>query len=953
MENTYSGATNVLNGDLIVKEGALGNTEGLNVNNEKSKVTIQGNQSGVQSLNVLGELRIESGTFTVNEKTDTANTVTRLIVEEKGALIGSGNLNITGKDSHIKSANASFSGAVTLGADSTTTIDDVAGLGTGSIAINGTLTGTFGSDVIHNRLTGTGTLSLPNAEKITLTSGTGFSGILDLRKDSIITFNAESAATLAATIKGASKLNVSGTGASFAFDSADKIAGIKDISLNKVAFTVDEMISGKNLSVTEGELTMSKKTELGDLTLTKTKLLFNAAGTPGTIGEADNHLSVNNLSITGENTIVLDTNQLVAANPGAGSSKVGLTAQDVFKESRSSDLTTVLITTKDGVKGDGTFKLVGKNNEEISDGDKTFGIADEAGKRVADGIYGYSASVSGGNVGISWQLKTVSILDGETLSLSEREGEDSTLSANLTGSGSFEAKKGTITLAAENDYSGATHVQEGARLVAANDKALGKSKDIRNAGTLVISDRKNVAVDGAVENTGTIEVGLGHFRTATYEGKEGSVIALGAHVTADDAETGKFVVDGAATGTSRLDLSITDASVGRAVSGIDVVELGDGSTLELELGKSIKVGDYYYRLMKSDNGLSYYLISTLTDSGSTALTTSELRTPEAGARAALAFMNQRAFDFGLNSHIGEKSYADPFTGERKTTSLWLIQGGSWSRMDDSSGQLRNDGHMTTTNLGGDLYAWNNAGGRFSVGLMGGWVDGSYDVDSNITGLKADADFDGWSLGAYAAWQHEGESGLFANAQVRWNDFTNEVKGQGLAKEKFHARGLSLGVEAGWNQRLWTAAASDGIRAMAWNAAPFARATWSGVSADDHTDAYGQSFSVEGDGNVAVTLGARTSFEFGSKDQTPRFADPIVRVYAEGAWVHNTKTFESTVVNDKGASTAEFAIDDYGQFRLGFEGEFTKNFRLWGDVTHEAGRRGYSSTGFTVGAKYVF
>ena len=440
---------------------------------------------------------------------------------------------------------------------------------------------------------------------------------------------------------------------------------------------------------------------------------------------------------------------------------------------------------------------------------------------------------------------------------------------------------------------------------------------------------------------------------AAYEGKEGSVIALGAHVTADDAETGKFVVEGAATGTSRLDLSITDASVGRAVSGIDVVELGDGSTLELELRESIKVGDYYYRLMKSDNGLSYYLIGTLTDSGSTALTTSELRTPEAGARAALAFMNQRAFDFGLNQHIGEKPYTDPFTGEKKTTSLWLIQGGSWSKMDDSSGQLRNDGHMTTTNLGGDLYAWNAAGGRFSVGLMGGWVDGSYDVDSNITGLKADADFDGWSLGAYAAWQHEGESGLFANAQVRWNDFTNEVKGQELAKEKYHATGLSLGVEAGWNQRLWTAAASDVSRAMAWDAAPFARVTWSGVQADNHTDVYGQRFSGEGNGNVAITLGARTSFEFGSKGQTARFADPIVRVYAEGAWVHNTKTFESTVVNDKGASTAEFAIDDYGQFRVGLEGEFTKNFRLWGDVTHEAGRSGYSSIGFTVGAKYVF
>ena len=483
----------------------------------------------------------------------------------------------------------------------------------------------------------------------------------------------------------------------------------------------------------------------------------------------------------------------------------------------------------------------------------------------------------------------------------------------------------------------------------------------------------NVTVAGATknENTGRINIGMGTFTTETYHGSEGSVLAIGANVTADKAEAGKFVVNGAASGKSRVVLQLTDATIGRAVTGIDVAKLGEGSTLTLSLANPVSKGDYNYLLISKDDGSGYYLVGSLKDAGGDQqgggnggeeeggddgkkpMTTSQLKTPEAGARAALAFLNQRAFDFGLNAHIGEKPYADPFTGERKTTSLWLIQGGSWSRMDDSSGQLRTDGHMLTTNLGGDLHAWNAAGGRFSVGLMGGWVDGSYDVDSSITGLKADADFDGWSLGAYAAWQHEGESGLFANAQIRWNDFTNEVKGQGLMKEKYHAKGISLGVEAGWNQRLWTASASDGSRSLAWDAAPFTRISWSGVSADDQTDAYGQRFSVEGDGNVAIALGARSSIEFGSKSQTPRFGDPIVRVYAEGAWVHNTKTFESTVVNDKGTSTAEFGIDNYGQFRVGIEGDFTKNFRLWGDVIHEAGSGSYSSTGFNVGAKYVF
>ena len=824
-------------------------------------------------------------------------------------------------------------------------------------------------------LSGSGTLSLDSQSALVISNAekdTAFTGSFNLGQGTKLTLKSDSDFELPLTVSGDGNIGIDANGGTFSIKSADRIKGLSGtLSLSNTKFTIDEKVAGKNLSADNGTiLTISDKEKLGGVSLTDATISFTDEGTPGTIGEAGSHLSVENLNISGRNRIVVDASQLVAANPPSGSGKAGLAAQDVIKESRSSDLTTVLISSVNDVSGDGSFRLVDKNNQEIAQGSKKFGIVDDSGDTVAEGTYGYGISTTKNNVGIAWQLTEVSIFNEKVLALSQRKGEDNVLSAKLTGAGGFTAESGRITLAAENDYTGPTTVKTNAEIVASNDKSLGKTSRLDNHGTVMMTDRK-IEVVGPTENSGTINIGMGTYTTGSYKGSENSVLRIAAEVTADKASSGMLVVNGLAEGTSRVDLQLTDATIGRAVTGIDVAKLGKGSTLTLSLANPVSKGDYNYLLMSTDDGTSYYIVGTLKDAGGgdqqggdggeeeggdddkKPMTTSQLKTPEAGARAALAFLNQRAFDFGLNAHIGEKSYADLLTGERKTTSLWLIQGGSWSRMDDSSGQLRNDGHMTTTNLGGDLYAWNAAGGRFSVGLMGGWVDGSYDVDSNITGLKADADFDGWSLGAYAAWQHEGESGLFANAQVRWNDFTNEVKGQGLKKEKYHANGMSLGVEAGWNQRLWTAAASDESRAMAWDTAPFARVTWSGVSADDHTDVYGQRFSVEGDGNVAITLGARTSFEFGSKDQTPRFADPIVRVYAEGAWVHNTKTFESTVVNDKGASTAEFAIDDYGQFRVGLEGEFTKNFRLWGDVTHEAGSSGYSSTGFTVGAKYVF
>ena len=816
------------------------------------------------------------------------NSVAKLTVAEAGSLTGSGSLTLTGEGSEIKGANEGFSGDVSLDAGSTTVIDNAQGLGSGAVALEGNLTAQGASGTFANVLTGSGTFALTQASSLTLTNGTGFAGTFDLGTDE------------------GSKLTISGA------------------------------------------------QKLGNFSVNGAKLDFTGATAPGTDGLADSRLEVDTLRKDGVNQIVVDKSLLVNANPGDAAGKLGLTAQDVIAESKSTDITTVLISAANGVTGEGTFQLVDKDGNEIrTNADQTFGISNAAGtEEVAKGTYGYGVSTAGSNVGIAWQLKEVSILDGKTLALSTQEGEDSTLSAKLSGNGGFTAQSGSVTLAAENSYTGITTVNQGAEIVVTNDKSLGNTTGLRNSGTVSMADR-NVTVAGATENSGTINIGMGTLTTDAYTGVKGSVLAIGANVTADKTENGKLVVTGAATGTSRVDLTFTDTSVGRAVTGIDIAQLGAGSDLTLELNESIKVGDYYYRLMKTEDGSRYYVVGSLTDGGTTAMTTSQLMTPENGSRAALAFMNQRAFDFGLNSHIGEKTYVDPVTGQVKKTSLWLVQTGTWDKMDDASGQLKNDGHMFTTNLGGDVYAWNTGRGRVSVGLMGGWADGSYDVDSNVTGLKADADFDGWSLGAYAAWQHAGESGLFANAQIRWNDFTNEVKGQGLEKEKYDASGISLGVEAGWNQRLWTAAAANGSRSKAWDVTPFVRVTWSDVSADDHTDAYGQRFTVEGDGNVAFTLGARTSFELGSKGQTPRFADPIVRVFAEGAWVHNTQTFESKVVNANGSSTAEFGIDNYGQFRVGVEGEFTKNFQLWGDVNYEAGTDSYSSTGFTLGAKYVF
>lgn len=580
--------------------------------------------------------------------------------------------------------------------------------------------------------------------------------------------------------------------------------------------------------------------------------------------------------------------------------------------------------------------------------------------------------------------------------------ESKELKAKLTGSGHVKFVNGTVLLNRENAYEGNTFVAQDSNLILGHTKSLGTTQELSIEGT-VNTSQVDVEGPGHTVNSGTLLIGEKKFITETYEGK-GGTIQVSTLLKGADSETGMLVVNGKATGEGIVDVQVRKGSEARALDRLDVVTMAPGSTLTLELTdkEGIQYGEYSYMLVRTDKNsdskrLAWYLTTTKkpqktpdnpsknpdtddsenpdTASGQTHAgddetpdnhggtgggsggsdviwTTSTLKTPQAGARAGLAYLAAEVFDLSLRGHVGDRVYHDLLTGEERETSLWMLNMGNWSRFGDTTSQLGFDGRTNVTHLGGDLYKWNlNDTDTLRIGLLGSYGEADYKTKSDVTWLEADANFEGWSVGAYASWQTRAESGPFANGQIRWNHFENEVREERLEKDRYDSEGLSATFEAGWTQRLFTKKSSGGYN-MAFDLEPRAHFYWTDFDAETGLDSTGQRFDTDGKSNLMTSLGVRASLKL-TDDAMPQWSDPAMHFFVEGNWVHYSRDFNATVMNEKGSSTATVDLEDFAEARLGAVMHLSDEFLVWGDFNLRSGEDDYESYGYNVGAKYFY
>lgn len=542
-------------------------------------------------------------------------------------------------------------------------------------------------------------------------------------------------------------------------------------------------------------------------------------------------------------------------------------------------------------------------------------------------------------------------------------------------SGTFTIESGNVDFTSFGaDGSDSTLVMSGSGLTASvaknsffKDLTIGSNNTFTIGGTNGNASPINVSVAGKTDvGSGTLNVGVnsedavaGNVLTTQDFSIDGGQINLNGVLESSGWTIDHIVVNG--TGSGNGSIFVTQLGEGAGGVGTDawLVQAGEGGnlsdldlTLVNEHGEEdvIDAGSYEWHLLEAENGAGYYLHAF--NKGTGDIDGNEIREPAAGAQAALLMASQTAFDLSLHDHIGNTPYVDQLTGEKKLTSLWILQRGDWSEWDDMSGQLSTDGKVMTTTIGGDVKSWvSDAGYQVHLGLLGAYAQADFDVKSDLDNRKAQGEFTGWSVGGYAAFQPAGMDGAFGSLQVRWNRFDNEAGPSGEAMHEYTSDGFSIQGELGYTKTL-SSFRTFGGKTGYWRIEPHVRTHWNGVSADTTTDDAGRTFSVKGDGNIAVRVGFRSTLDV-THSVTPTYGDPTVRAYVEANYLRNTKQTSVTMTNEFRTSTVEYDNSDMAEFRFGLEGQFNRHLNLWGDVHHVTGDDAYNSTGVMLGLKYNF
>jgi len=176
LDNDYQGVTDVRSGTLLMgNDNVMGQTSELRQAAETT-VDMNGHSQTVGLLNTRSgaTTNLNGGNLTVADGG---------LVE--GALKGAGELNLTGGELTIKGANAELAANTTIASAAQAVLNDVQGLGTGSVVDNGELTLNAATGSLANSLSGKGKVTSQQASDIKLTAdNSGFGGVFGVAADS-------------------------------------------------------------------------------------------------------------------------------------------------------------------------------------------------------------------------------------------------------------------------------------------------------------------------------------------------------------------------------------------------------------------------------------------------------------------------------------------------------------------------------------------------------------------------------------------------------------------------------------------------------------------------------------------------------------------------------------------------------------------------------------------------
>ncbi|MBF7978368.1 MULTISPECIES: autotransporter outer membrane beta-barrel domain-containing protein [Rahnella] len=558
--NSYSGSTTVTSG--TAKAGAA------NVFASSGAVDVK--QSAVLDMNLNAQLLnnltgagsvLVSAALTVNNTADTIFS---------GLLNGNGGLTKTGNSQLALSGVNTLSGATQINAgsikalnnkslgNSVVTVASGANLelafsdldfantlaGQGTVSVSGSQVAITGTNTLDGKWDITGSASAHSAANLGA-AGVNLNGTASLLDYSAVTGNA----TFGNALTGTGTLMTSLTDTKNTFDFAstagNAFAGTFDMKQgtfmlsggNTAALThaVLKADAGSVINVGAGNQ------QIGGLNLAGGKIIFDATIPAQT--QANGIVTAQSLNINDSGTVQISTPDVKNAHP-ALPTETNLLSQD------DSGAITKLAAAGSIIGAGGAVTLVDQNGQVISDNEQ-IGVFNGATK-VAIGTYDYRLNTSDNNDGlyVSYALKGLELLDGQTLTFTPTAGSTgiaTDMSATITGGGNLNITAGagnTVSLTnSSNNYTGATSVTSGL-LKLGSDNALG------NTTNLSLAQNGLADINGYTQTAGSFTGALGSMLNLS-----GGTLAL----TKGGSSAGKLT--GAGTlALNGSDFAVTDAN---------------------------------------------------------------------------------------------------------------------------------------------------------------------------------------------------------------------------------------------------------------------------------------------------------------------------------------------------------------------------------------------------------
>ncbi|EAU4633123.1 autotransporter outer membrane beta-barrel domain-containing protein [Salmonella enterica subsp. enterica serovar Worthington] len=674
--NTYTGGTLINGGTLVAS-----NVEALGTGDVTDDATLELNtggdfdnaisgsgqvvKSGDETLTLSGSntytggTLISSGTLVANDVNalGTGDVTDNAVLELNtggdfiNSIGGTGRVEKSGDETLTLSGSNTYTGGTTIN-DGTLVATSVDALGSGDVTDNATLELNTGGDFANN-IGGTGSVVKSGDKTLTLSGTNSYTGGTTINDGTLVATSVDALGSGDVTDNATLELNTSGT--------------------------FDNVISGSGQVVKSGDdaLTLSgANSYTGGTTISGGTLVASNVEALGS-GDIDNYASLQ-LNASGQFvTANLTTHDNATTAIGAGSA---LRANTLTQEANSTlavhltDSNSGAIVTSDRANLGGTLDITGIGNvtkswtrdaysytlidtDSAIDSDfAQFTVAGIDAKQVdfltvdgrvnADDDTRYDVTAS-----LSWYADSDNAATNAhgTFTLSE-QGHSFTLNTALTdvdatlnpdsatywdGKSLIKRGAGTLTLGAQNTYSGDTDVQEGALWLAetatigsagsaqavniAANAAFGGHNatvngHVNNLGNLYFVD--TFTVNGDVVNSSAMISGSDQPNNTltiagNYTGNDGHLY-LNTQLGDDSSPTDKLIVTGDTAGSTTLHITNVNGLGAKTVNGIEVIEVGGQSDGDFTLYKGhVDINAWTYTL-KQDGG-DWYLRSESDD----------------------------------------------------------------------------------------------------------------------------------------------------------------------------------------------------------------------------------------------------------------------------------------------------------------------------------------------------